>query len=81
MDHQEPASADDIAEVKRRLDTYSNAQSFDTATVRRLIRLIECQQEELNEQSKTIRHLAADEDEMAEAEASTDNTEMIFGEP
>jgi hypothetical protein len=77
MDTIEPASNDDIAEVRRRLDTYSNQQSFDAATVRKLLRLIDCQQDELNEQAKTIRHLAADEDEMAEEQTGDYS---IFGE-
>lgn len=77
----EPATDADIAEVKRRLATYSLRQSFDADIVAKLIRLIECQQEELDDRANTIKHLVADEDELVEAEAGNPGDHMIFGEP
>ena len=76
-----PASIADLAEVRRRLSIYSPKQSFDADTVARLMRLIECQQEELDDRANTIKHLVADEDELVEAEAGNPGDHMIFGEP
>lgn len=78
----DPATDADVAEVKRRLTTYSQSQSFDARTVGKLIRLIECQKEEIEQRGKTIALLGEEENELLESEAASDHDSYsIFGEP